>query len=104
MSTGSPRVPRIDRSTPAAVIREFRERWGLTQQQLSDGLGFGKNRLGEYENVGAPAWMRYALVGYATVELKVPAEELGWLSLPARRAAPASARGPRVRTPAGTRS
>ncbi len=93
-------MPRIDRSTPAAVIREFRTRWGLTQQQLADGLGIATNTIGGYESgVGAPAWMRYALVGYATVELNVPSDQLGWLSLPARRAAPEPARGPRTRTP-----
>ena len=46
-------------------------------------LGIGKNRLSEYETgSGAPAWMRYALLGYASVQLQIPADELLWLLPP----------------------
>jgi len=65
----------IDRSTPPKVLRDFRERVGQSQEALSADLGLGENAVYRYEQLGAPAWVRYALLGLAVVRHGVPENE-----------------------------
>lgn len=64
----------IDRSTPPEVIRAFRAAMGGSQEELSHALGLGENAIYRYEHLGAPRWMRYALLGIAVAEHAVPLE------------------------------
>lgn len=65
----------IDRSTPPEVIRAFRAALGGSQEELSQTLGLGENAIYRYEHLGAPRWMRYALLGIAVSEHHVPIGE-----------------------------
>ena len=65
----------IDRSTPPEIIRAFRARVGQSQEALSADLGLGENAVYRYEQFGAPAWLRYALLGLAVTKHRVPAAE-----------------------------
>ena len=65
----------IDRSTPPEIIRAFRARVGQSQEALSADLGLGENAVYRYEQLGAPAWLRYALLGLAVTKHRVPATE-----------------------------
>jgi transcriptional regulator with XRE-family HTH domain len=65
---------RIDRSTPPEVIRAFRAVIGGSQEDLSQALGLGENAIYRYEHLGAPRWMRYALLGMAVAEHHVSAD------------------------------
>ncbi len=101
----------IDRSTPPHVIRAFRARLGQSQEALSADLGLGENAVYRYEQLGAPAWVRYALLGLAVCKHRVPvaeAERLVGLKPGGRaRRAPAERAGERItraRTPTTTTS
>jgi transcriptional regulator with XRE-family HTH domain len=83
-------LARIDRSTYPEVIRAFRARVGLSQEELSRALGLGQNAVYRYEQRGAPAWVRYALLGMAVCDFGVPVGEARRLvamrtRVPARR-------------------
>jgi hypothetical protein len=68
-------MAQIDRSTPPDVIRVFRARVGQSQEALSADLGLGENAVYRYEQLGAPAWVRYALLGLAVCKYHLPVAE-----------------------------
>jgi len=87
------RMVQIDRSTPPHVIRAFRARLGQSQEALSADLGLGENAVYRYEQLGAPTWVRYALLGLAVCKHRVPVSEAEQLvGLKRRRSRAARAR------------
>lgn len=67
-------MPKIDRSTPPEVIREFRHHTGLSQQRLGELIGSADDAISGFERDGAPGWMRYALFGIAVKEIGLRAD------------------------------
>jgi hypothetical protein len=68
-------MAQIDRSTPPEIIRAFRARVGQSQEALSADLGLGENAVYRYEQFGAPAWLRFALLGLAVTKHGMPSAE-----------------------------
>ena len=67
-------MPKIDRSTPPEIIREFRRRTGISQQRLGELIGSTDDAIGGFERDGAPGWMRYTLFGIAVKEIGMRAD------------------------------
>lgn len=67
-------MPKIDRSTPPEIIRQFRRRTGLSQRRLGELIGFTDDAIGGFERDGAPEWMRAALFGIAVREVGLRAD------------------------------
>ena len=67
-------MPKIDRSTPPQIVREFRRHTGLSQHRLGELIGTTDDAISGFERDGAPGWMRYALFGIAVKEIGLRAE------------------------------
>ena len=67
-------MPKIDRSTPPEIIRDFRRRTGLSQQRLGELIGVNDDAISGFERDGAPGWMRYTLFGIAVKEIGLRAD------------------------------
>ncbi len=60
-------MPPIDRSFPAECLRAFRAWLGLSQDDIASILGISTRSVQMYEGQGGPEWLRYALMGWATL-------------------------------------
>lgn len=60
-------MPPIERSFPAETLRAFRAWLGLSQGDLASILGISTRSVQAYEELGGPEWLRYALMGWATL-------------------------------------
>jgi transcriptional regulator with XRE-family HTH domain len=60
-------MPLIDRSFPAETLKAFRTWCGLSQDDVASILGISTRSVQMYEEQGGPEWVRYALLGWATI-------------------------------------
>lgn len=67
-------MPKLDRSTAPALLRDFRRHAGLSQRQLAALLGVTTDKIGDYERQGGPGWLPLALFGVAYDALGYRAE------------------------------
>jgi hypothetical protein len=61
------RMSPIERTFSGEQLRAFRDWLSLTQADVACILGFSQRAVQQYELLGAPEWVRYALLGWAVV-------------------------------------